>query len=642
MDETHLLKLPYILAAQSQKHVTHNEALRALDALVHLAVQDMDLNTPPGSPSEGDRYIVGPSPSGGWSGHARDIAAYQGGAWAFYEPVTGWRAWVADEDALYVFNGGSWLPVSSGGGGGGGSVNPVSLVGVNAVADATNRLSVVSPATLFNHEGAGHQLKINKAAAGDTGSVVFQTGFSGRAEFGLAGDDDFHVKVSADGSAWHEALVISRSSGAVRAKAAQVDVASAATCNIGAATAQRVRITGTTTITSFGTVADELRFVTFAGALTLTHNGTSLILPAAANIVTAAGDTAIFASDGSGNWRCLAYQRATGEPLVSPASGSVNPNLITNGDGAINQRSASTNIADDTYAWDRHYVLTQTNPVTVSTLTDVADGVPHLFRLTQSHATAQRMGAASILEARDSKVHRAGTVTLSGKARMSSAATVRWAILEWTGTEDAVTSDVVSSWTSGTYTAGNFFLGSNLTVAAAGSLALSANALTDFSLPATISSSCSNLIVVIWTSATAAQTVTLDWRWKLERGGTATPWAPRPRVEEMHRCFRHYLRLDSSSSAYATFGFGYAGSTTQAAVSFTFQVEMFATPAFSYSGALSFTQGALNTVSGVYANRLTPMGGEMAFSGTGFTSGAAGKAQANNSTAVYVAFEAEL
>ncbi len=334
--------------------------------------------------------------------------------------------------------------------------------------------------------------------------------------------------------------------------------------------------------------------------------------------------------------------RATGEPLVSPGSGGVNPNLITNGDGAINQRSASTAIADDTYAWDRHYVLTQSNPVAVSTLTDVADGVPYLFRLTQSNATAQRMGAATILEARDSKVHRGGSVSLSGKVRMSSAATVRWAILEWTGTEDAVTSDVVSSWTSGTYTAGNFFLGSNLAVAASGSLALGSNTLTDFSLTAPVSSSCNNLIVVIWTSATAAQTVTLDWRWKLERGSVATAWAPRPRVEELHRCLRHYLRMDSSGSAYATFGFGYAGSATQAVVGFTFQVEMFAIPTFSYSGALSFTQSSLNNVSGVFANRLTQMGGEMAFSGTGFTNGSAGKAQANNSTAVYVAFEAEL
>lgn len=49
------LALPYLEAAQAQKHVTHNEALRALDAVVMLAVLDRDLASPPGSPSDGDR-----------------------------------------------------------------------------------------------------------------------------------------------------------------------------------------------------------------------------------------------------------------------------------------------------------------------------------------------------------------------------------------------------------------------------------------------------------------------------------------------------------------------------------------------------------------------------------------------------------
>lgn len=600
MDETANLKLPYILAAQSQKHVTHNEALRALDAIVQLAVLDKDLATPPGSPVEGSRYIIAGSPSGAWAGHASHLAAWQDGAWAFYVPVAGWLAWVDDESQSYLFSGGAWIPApggggaalvpkgawssattystgdlvehegsaflsniddnldnepdgatpgstsewtyfsaGSGGGGGSGDVNPVSLVGVNATADTTNRLSVSSPASLFSHEGEGHQLKINKDTAGDTASVVFQTAFSGRAEFGLAGDDDFHVKVSPDGSTWHEGLVIDRSSGAVRSKAGQVDIASAATCDIGAAAAQRARVTGTTTITSFGSAANELRFVTFAGALTLTHNATSLVLPGAGNIATVAGDTGIFASDGSGNWRCLAYQRASGAALAS-VGGGINPNLIINGDGAINQRVAGSGIADDTYAWDRHYVLTQTSTIAVSTVTDAADGVPYLFRMTQSQASAQRMGAATILEARDSKLHRGSTVTLSGKVRSSAAATIRWAILEWTGTADTVTSDVVNSWTNGTFTAGNFFLGSNLTVAGAGSLALSSNTLTDFTLSAAISSSCNNLILMIWTDATAAQTATLDWRWKLEAGASATAWIMRNPQQEMDLCWRYF------------------------------------------------------------------------------------------------------
>lgn len=84
-----------------------------------------------------------------------------------------------------------------------------------------------------------------------------------------------------------------------------VDVASAATTDIGAAASQNVRVTGTTTITSFGTVAaGTFRRVRFAGALTLTHNGTSLILPDGGNVTTAAGDVLEFISEGSGNWRC--------------------------------------------------------------------------------------------------------------------------------------------------------------------------------------------------------------------------------------------------------------------------------------------------------------------------------------------------
>lgn len=91
---------------------------------------------------------------------------------------------------------------------------------------------------------------------------------------------------------------------------ARADVASASTTDLSTSKAGHQRVTGTTTITSFGTGANLIRMLTFAGALTLTHDGTSLILPAGINILTAAGDTAVFASDGSGNWRCLAYQKA--------------------------------------------------------------------------------------------------------------------------------------------------------------------------------------------------------------------------------------------------------------------------------------------------------------------------------------------
>ena len=209
MSETPNLTLPYLAAGQAQKHVTINEGLRKLDAILHVGVIDRDLAAPPASPLEGARYIVAPSPTGIWAGKTTQIAAYQDGGWMFYAPRAGWSAYILDEAIGVVWNGTAWVS------NGAPSLNPVSLVGVNTTADATNKLAVASPAVLFNHNGAGHQLKINKAAANETASVLFQTAFSGRAEFGLTGDDDVHVKVSPDGTVWKEALVINRISGAV-------------------------------------------------------------------------------------------------------------------------------------------------------------------------------------------------------------------------------------------------------------------------------------------------------------------------------------------------------------------------------------------------------------------------------------------
>jgi hypothetical protein len=196
--------------------VTHNEAIRALDAVVQLSVLDRDLATPPLSPVDGDRYIIGVGSIGDWAGHEGEVAAFQGNAWMFYPALEGCLAWVGDEDKLLAFDGSIWSEVS----GGGGSLNPALLVGVNATADSTNRLSVKSDAVLFSHDdvtpGSGNmRTVINKDAVGDTASILYQTGFGGRAEIGLTGNDDFHFKVSADGSAWNDAMVIDNATGNV-------------------------------------------------------------------------------------------------------------------------------------------------------------------------------------------------------------------------------------------------------------------------------------------------------------------------------------------------------------------------------------------------------------------------------------------
>jgi hypothetical protein len=105
--------------------------------------------------------------------------------------------------------------------------------------------------------------------------------------------------------------------------AAPVDIASAATTDIGSATSPNVRVTGTTTITSLGTApAGVRRFLTFAAVLTITYNATSLQTPGLANITTAAGDTAVARSLGSGNWVIESFTRAAGLPMSASATGA--------------------------------------------------------------------------------------------------------------------------------------------------------------------------------------------------------------------------------------------------------------------------------------------------------------------------------
>lgn len=117
------------------------------------------------------------------------------------------------------------------------------------------------------------------------------------------------------------------------------DIASATTPNITSATGNFVHITGTTTITGFATgTAGIRRILVFDGILTFTHNATSLILPTAANITTAAGDTAVMISEGSGNWRCTNFQRKDGTAL----SGTYTPTAANALSGSVIQTVATT------------------------------------------------------------------------------------------------------------------------------------------------------------------------------------------------------------------------------------------------------------------------------------------------------------
>ncbi|MFC3117639.1 DUF2793 domain-containing protein [Jhaorihella thermophila] len=107
------LALPYIAAAQAQKHVTHNAALDLLDGLVQLSVKDRDLAAPPANPTEGERYIVATGATGGWAGWDGDVALFSGGAWLRLSPQPGWRVWIEDEATLLVRSGGAWITLEA-------------------------------------------------------------------------------------------------------------------------------------------------------------------------------------------------------------------------------------------------------------------------------------------------------------------------------------------------------------------------------------------------------------------------------------------------------------------------------------------------------------------------------------------------
>ncbi len=220
-----------------------------------------------------------------------------------------------------------------------------------------------------------------------------------------------------------------------------------------------------------------------------------------------------------------------------PAGGS-SENRIINPCFRINHES-KTSVSDDQYTHDVHNILTQTGAVGVSTVTAIENGWSHALRITQSQVSAQRFAWSQMIENRDCIDLRGADVFFAARVRCSASTTLRFAILEWTGTADAIVSDVVSSWTSGTFTPGNFFLASNVTVAAIGSLAVTANTPANIELLGTIGNSLNNAVLIVWTDSAQAQNVTLDiGKLQFKKGTSVTPFEPRPFAVELARVQR--------------------------------------------------------------------------------------------------------
>ncbi len=184
--------------------------MRLLDAVVHLSVKSRNRVEAPETPASGDRYLVAAAPAGAWTGKGGAIASFIDGGWLFVMPAIGWQAYVEDEALLLVFDGILWNGVLS---------VPenlfLSMLGVHATADAVNRLAISSDTGLSNNAGAGHQVKVNKQAVTDTASLLYQTNWTGFAEMGLNGSNDFSAKVSCDTGQWREAIKIDHATGNV-------------------------------------------------------------------------------------------------------------------------------------------------------------------------------------------------------------------------------------------------------------------------------------------------------------------------------------------------------------------------------------------------------------------------------------------
>ena len=108
MSETDRFGIGLMASAQSQKHVTMNEALVKIENILHVSVISRTTTAPPGSPTAGDQYLVPTGATGAWSGHEDEIATYNNGAWVFETAINGMTAWVRDETTEVRYNGLRW------------------------------------------------------------------------------------------------------------------------------------------------------------------------------------------------------------------------------------------------------------------------------------------------------------------------------------------------------------------------------------------------------------------------------------------------------------------------------------------------------------------------------------------------------
>ena len=113
MTDTPRWNLPLLTASQAQKEISHNEALLAIDRVLHLAVHSRSQTRPPADAHPGDCVIVGPMPDGAWTENAGMLASYDGVGWTLDVPREGCLVWIRSEAVLAVFHDGGWRVIAA-------------------------------------------------------------------------------------------------------------------------------------------------------------------------------------------------------------------------------------------------------------------------------------------------------------------------------------------------------------------------------------------------------------------------------------------------------------------------------------------------------------------------------------------------